>query len=49
MLYDAATFAVVGTAQQEIQQHYPQDGWSNMKPEESVLGWLHRPNKTTSQ
>ena len=27
VVFDAATFAVLGTAQQEIEQHYPRDGW----------------------
>ena len=34
VVYDAATFAVVGTAQQEIEQHYPKDGWVEHEPED---------------
>ncbi len=34
VVYDAATFSVLGTAQQEIQQHYPKDGWVEHEPEE---------------
>src|SRR5205814_7206419 len=32
--YDAATFAVLGSAQQEIRQHYPRDGWVEHEPED---------------
>src|SRR5215475_9579791 len=32
--YDAATFAVLGSAQQEIEQHYPRDGWVEHEPED---------------
>jgi glycerol kinase len=32
--YDAATFAVLGAAQQEIEQHYPKDGWVEHEPED---------------
>jgi glycerol kinase len=34
VVYDAATFAVLGSAQQEIQQHYPRDGWVEHEPED---------------
>jgi glycerol kinase len=34
VVYDAATFAVLGTAQQEIKQHYPKDGWVEHEPED---------------
>ena len=32
--YDAATFAVLASAQQEIEQHYPKDGWVEHEPED---------------
>ena len=32
--FDAHTFAVLGTAQQEIEQHYPRDGWVEHEPED---------------
>src|SRR5688572_15876707 len=34
VVYDASTFAVLGTAQQEIGQHYPKDGWVEHEPED---------------
>src|SRR5262245_54571716 len=34
LVYDANTFAVLGTAQQEIEQHYPRDGWVEHEPED---------------
>jgi len=34
VVYDTATFTVVGTAQQEIKQHYPNDGWVEHEPED---------------
>jgi len=34
IVYDPATFAVLGAAQQEIEQHYPKDGWVEHEPEE---------------
>ena len=34
LVYDAATFAVLGSAQQEIEQHYPRDGWVEHEPED---------------
>ncbi len=34
VVYDAKTFAVLGVAQQEIEQHYPQDGWVEHEPED---------------
>src|SRR5205823_13596724 len=34
VIYDAATFAVLGSAQQEIGQHYPKDGWVEHEPED---------------
>ncbi len=32
--FDAASFAVLGVAQQEIGQHYPRDGWVEHEPED---------------
>ena len=34
VLYDAATFQPVASAQQEIGQHYPKDGWVEHEPED---------------
>jgi glycerol kinase len=34
VLYDAGSFTVLATAQQEIEQHYPHDGWVEHEPEE---------------
>jgi glycerol kinase len=34
IVYDAATFEVLGVAQQETEQHYPRDGWVEHEPEE---------------
>src|SRR4051812_45012341 len=34
VVYDPDTFAVFGTAQQEIEQHYPRDGWVEHEPED---------------
>src|SRR3954447_16339590 len=34
VVFDADTFAVLGTAQQEIGQHYPHDGWVEHEPED---------------
>lgn len=34
VVYDADTFAVLGVAQQEIEQHYPRDGWVEHEPED---------------
>ncbi|AMV23260.1 Glycerol kinase [Gemmata sp. SH-PL17] len=34
VVYDAKTFDVLGTAQQEIEQHYPHDGWVEHEPED---------------
>ncbi|MCI0700787.1 MAG: glycerol kinase GlpK [Planctomycetia bacterium] len=34
VVFDANTFDVFGTAQQEIEQHYPQDGWVEHEPED---------------
>lgn len=34
VVFDSATFAVRGTAQQEIEQHYPRDGWVEHEPED---------------
>ncbi|MCE9560619.1 MAG: glycerol kinase GlpK [Planctomycetes bacterium] len=34
VVYDPTTFAVLGSAQQEIEQHYPRDGWVEHEPEE---------------
>lgn len=33
-MYDAASFAVLGSAQQEIEQNYPRDGWVEHEPED---------------
>src|SRR5438045_9381213 len=34
VVYDASTFEVLGSAQQEIEQHYPKDGWVEHEPED---------------
>src|SRR5438094_8798800 len=34
VVFDPATFAVLGSAQQEIGQHYPRDGWVEHEPED---------------
>jgi glycerol kinase len=34
LIYDPETFAVLGVAQQEIEQHYPRDGWVEHEPED---------------
>ncbi|MBX9582240.1 MAG: glycerol kinase GlpK [Gemmataceae bacterium] len=34
VVYDPATFAVLGAAQQELEQHYPRDGWVEHEPED---------------
>lgn len=34
VVYDAGTFTVLGAAQQEIEQHYPHDGWVEHEPED---------------
>jgi glycerol kinase len=34
ILYDAETFAILASAQQEIEQHYPRDGWVEHEPED---------------
>ncbi|QEG32423.1 Glycerol kinase [Gemmata obscuriglobus] len=34
VVYDASTFTVLGAAQQEIEQHYPHDGWVEHEPED---------------
>jgi glycerol kinase len=34
VVFDSDTFAVLGTAQQEIEQHYPRDGWVEHEPED---------------
>ena len=34
VVYDSATFAPLATAQQEIGQHYPRDGWVEHEPED---------------
>ncbi|MFM8273955.1 MAG: FGGY family carbohydrate kinase, partial [Gemmata sp.] len=34
VVYDAGTFDVLGVAQQEIEQHYPHDGWVEHEPED---------------
>jgi len=34
VVYEPGTFAVLGSAQQEIEQHYPRDGWVEHEPED---------------
>ena len=34
VVFDPATFAVLGSAHQEIEQHYPADGWVEHEPED---------------
>ncbi|MCU0705785.1 MAG: glycerol kinase GlpK, partial [Fimbriiglobus sp.] len=34
VVFDPTTFTVLGSAQQEIEQHYPADGWVEHEPEE---------------
>jgi glycerol kinase len=34
VVYDPAEFAALGSAQQEIEQHYPRDGWVEHEPED---------------
>ncbi|HXD87797.1 MAG TPA: glycerol kinase GlpK [Urbifossiella sp.] len=34
LVYDSATFAALGSAQREIEQHYPKDGWVEHDAEE---------------
>ncbi len=34
VVFDPGTFAVLGVAQQEIEQHYPKDGWVEHEPED---------------
>jgi glycerol kinase len=34
VVYDPATGGVLGSAQQEIEQHYPRDGWVEHEPED---------------
>jgi glycerol kinase len=34
VVFDPGTFAVLGSAQQEIEQHYPKDGWVEHEPED---------------
>src|SRR5687767_1437862 len=34
VVYDASTFAVLASSQQEIKQHYPRDGWVEHEPED---------------
>jgi glycerol kinase len=34
VVFDASTFAVLGVAQQEVEQHYPRDGWVEHEPED---------------
>ena len=34
VVFDPVTFAVLGSAQQEIEQHYPADGWVGHNPED---------------
>jgi glycerol kinase len=34
VVYNAATFAPLGVAQQELEQHYPHDGWVEHEPED---------------
>ncbi|HEV3383915.1 MAG TPA: glycerol kinase GlpK, partial [Gemmata sp.] len=34
IVHDSASFTALGTAQQEIEQHYPRDGWVEHEPED---------------
>jgi len=34
VVFDPTTFTVIGSAQQEIEQHYPRDGWVEHEPED---------------
>jgi glycerol kinase len=34
VVYDTTDFATLGTAQQEIEQHYPREGWVEHEPED---------------
>ncbi len=34
VVYDAVSFSLLGVAQQEIEQHYPRDGWVEHEPED---------------
>jgi glycerol kinase len=34
VVFDSTTFAILGSAQQEIEQHYPKDGWVEHEPED---------------
>src|SRR5215471_5863686 len=34
VVFDSGTFEVLGAAQQEIGQHYPQEGWVEHEPED---------------
>ena len=34
VVFDPVSFAVLGSAQQEIEQHYPRDGWVEHEPED---------------
>ena len=34
LVFDPVTFSVVGSAQQELEQHYPRDGWVEHEPED---------------
>jgi glycerol kinase len=34
VVFDSTTFTILGSAQQEIEQHYPKDGWVEHEPED---------------
>ncbi|MFO0805083.1 MAG: glycerol kinase GlpK [Gemmataceae bacterium] len=34
LVYDPAAFTVLGSSQQELEQHYPKDGWVEHEPED---------------
>ena len=34
VVYEPTTFSFLGVAQQEIEQHYPKDGWVEHEPED---------------
>ena len=34
LVYDPTSFAILGSAQQELEQHYPHDGWVEHEPED---------------
>ena len=34
LVFDPTSFAILGSAQQELEQHYPHDGWVEHEPED---------------